>query len=143
MDRLKKNGFLIALLFSLGVAVIGALSYLGTGNKSALVDLPLSITYAMIGIGVLLSIGLPLSKAVKAPETLKYTGIAVGGLTLLFIIAYSSANGVIPNNSTVTSTDITSSHMKLAGGLITTAVVLVLAGVISLIVLEVKGLIKG
>ena len=143
MDTLKKKGFLIALLFSVAVATLGVLALLSSGEESALVDLPLTITYIMIGVGVLLSIGLPLANAVKAPETLKYTGIAVGGLALVFLIAYSTANGVVPNNDSGTYTNITTSNMKLAGGLLSTAIVLVVAGVIGLVTLEVKGLIKN
>jgi len=142
MDTLKKNGFLIALLFSVAVAAFGVIAYLSSSKESALVDLPLTITYIMIAIGALLSVGLPLSNALKAPETLKYTGIALGGLALVFLIAYSSASGTVPSDNQGTYANISTSNMKLAGGLLTTAIFLVIAGVIGLIALEVKGLIK-
>lgn len=143
MDKLKKMGFQIALLFSVLVLAIGAISYLSSdSDHQALVDLPLSITYVMVVVGVILSVVLPLMKALQDPKTLKYTAISVGILALLLIVTYGSSNGVVPQDTTGTYDGITSSNLKLAGSLLTTAVILVVVGIAGLIALEVKSIIK-
>lgn len=145
MNKLKKMGFQIALLVSVVIALLGVIGYATADDvlkEQSLVSTPLLITYAMILLGVLLSIGLPLIKALKHPRTLISVGLSFGAVVLILVIAYIIASGVIPDSTDGTYIGITNSNMKLAGGLITTAVVLVMAGVVGLIGLEVKSLIK-
>lgn len=145
MKIIEKFGFQIALLFSVLVLLTGVLGYFGATEgyeEYALVDFPLSITYVMVFVGVVLSIGLPLFKAMKDPKSLKYTGIFVGVLALLLVVTYINANGAVPADNPDTYEGITSSNLKLAGSLLSTAVVLFCLGLGGLIALEVKSLIK-
>ena len=146
MEKLKKHGFQIALLISVIILSFGVFGYLLAEEglkEQSLVSTPLLITYMMVLIGAALTIGLPLIKSLKHPKTLINTGLSFGAVLLVLVISYSTANGIVPQSTDGTYVGITSSNLKLAGSLISTAVILVVVGIASLIVLEVKSLIKG
>ena len=63
-----------------------------------IIDVALFSAYAMIIVGALLAIGFPLYISSKNPESLKDTGIGLGVVLGLFLIAYLiSGNEVLPS----------------------------------------------
>ena len=142
---IKKHGFQISLLFSVLVVLLGVAGY-SAGEEGlkemGLVNAPLRITYVMVVIAALLSVGMPLAKALKSPETLKYTLIGFGSVLLILAVTYGMADGTVPADESGTYDGVTSANMKVAGGLVTTAVVLTIAGLVGLVALEVKSIIK-
>jgi len=58
-----------------------------------LIDIGIYLAYAMFFVAVLAMVVLPLMNALKSPANLAKSGMAVGGLLVLFIVAYLISGG--------------------------------------------------
>ncbi len=60
-----------------------------------MIDIGLFISYVLMGICALTAIVMPLVKAFGDPQSLKKIGMGVGGIVIVFIIAYVIADGSV------------------------------------------------
>jgi uncharacterized membrane protein len=60
-------------------------------------DIMLYVSYALVGLGAVVSILLPLLKSLDNPKSLMKTGLGIVAIVVLFFISYSiSTNEVLP-----------------------------------------------
>ena len=103
-------------------------------------DILFYVTYALLGIGVLAAIVMPLISAFGQPKTLLKTGIGVGALLLLYIIAYAVAGSeVTPKYLDFGITEATS---KLIGGALIMMYLIAGILVVSIVYTEVSRILK-
>ena len=103
-------------------------------------DIAFYVTYVLLGIGVLAAIVLPLISAFGQPKTLVKTGIGVGALIVLYIIAYAIAGSEV--TAKYEQFGINESTSKLIGG---SLIMMYLIGgilVISIVYTEVSRILK-
>ena len=63
-----------------------------------IIDIALFSAYGLVVIGALLAIGFPIYISSKNPASLKNSGIAFGGLLIMFLLGYLiSGNEVLPS----------------------------------------------
>jgi hypothetical protein len=105
-----------------------------------MLDIGLYIFYGLLFIAVAAALFFPLLSAVKEPSTLGKSAIGIGGMVVLFVIAYLLADNQV--NLKGSAAGITASGSKLIGaGLIMFYITLVLA-VLALIYSEISKALK-
>lgn len=79
------------------------------------VDIGIYIAYISLGIALIASIVLPLVNALKHPAALVKSLVGVGGLVVLFIVAYSLSGSEVSAKAVANGIDESSSKMIGAG----------------------------
>lgn len=96
-----------------------------------MVDVGLFIAYILIGVCILAAVGMPLSKAIGDPESLKKMGIGVGGVLVVFLISFFISSG--ENSGEVSETT-----AKLVGAGLTTFYILAIGAIAGIVYTEIK-----
>ena len=105
------------------------------------IDIGLYIVYFLFFIALAATIILPLLSAAKAPKTLVKSGIAVGGLVLMFAVAYGLAGGELtPKWETLGVT--TEFNSKLIGAGLTMFYFVFIIAIVTMIYSEVSKSLK-
>jgi hypothetical protein len=92
------------------------------------VDIGIYIAYVFLGIALVASIALPLINALKHPAGLVKSLLGVGGLVVLFIVAYSVSGSDVSAKAIANGVDESGSKM-IGAGLILFYFVLISAAV--------------
>lgn len=96
-----------------------------------MVDVGLFIAYILIGVCVLAAVGMPLSKAIGDPESLKKMGVGVGGVLVVFLISFFISSGE-------NSGDVSETTAKLVGAGLTTFYILAIGAITGIVYTEIK-----
>lgn len=99
-------------------------------------DIMLYVSYALVGIGVVLSILLPLIKSLDDPKSLMKTGLGILIIVVLFFVSYSiSSNEVLPKFEG-DPFNLTPGMSQMVGGLMITTYVLTVFALLSILITE-------
>ena len=105
-------------------------------------DIMLYVSYALVGIGAVISILLPLIKSLDDPKSLLKTGLSIVAILVLFFICYSiSSNEVLPKFEGEPF-NLTPAMSQVVGGLMITTYVLTLVALVGIVFTEVNKAIK-
>ena len=105
-------------------------------------DIMLYVGYALVGIGSVLAILLPLIKSLDDPKSLMKTVMGVVGIVILFFICYSiSSNEVLPKFEGEPF-NLTPGMSQLVGGCLITTYVLSIIVVVSIVFTEISKSLK-
>jgi hypothetical protein len=105
-------------------------------------DIMLYVSYALVGIGAIVSILLPLFKSLDDPKSLVKTGLGVVGILVLFFICYSiSGNEVLPKFES-DPFNLTPAMSQMVGGLMITTYVLVIVALVGIVITELNKAIR-
>lgn len=99
-------------------------------------DIMLYGSYILVGVGIVLSILLPLIKSLDDPKSLLKTGLGVVVILVLFFICYSiSGNEVLPKFEGEPF-NLTPGMSQLVGGLMITTYILTVVALLSIVITE-------
>ncbi|GMQ30323.1 hypothetical protein [Algoriphagus confluentis] len=105
-------------------------------------DIMLYVSYALVGLGALVSIALPLIKSLDNPKALLKTGLGIVVILVLFFISYSiSTNEVLPKFEGEPF-NLTPGLSQMVGGLLITTYILTIVTVVGIVVTEFNKAIK-
>lgn len=105
-------------------------------------DIMLYVSYALVGIGAVVSILMPLFKSLDDPKSLLKTGLGVIGILVLFFICYSiSGNEVLPKFES-DPFNLTPAMSQMVGGLMITTYVLTIVALVGIVVTELNKAIR-
>jgi hypothetical protein len=105
-------------------------------------DIMLYVSYALVGIGVVVSILLPLIKSLDDPKSLLKTGLGVVVILVLFFVCYSiSGNEVLPKFES-DPFNLTPAMSQMVGGLMITTYVLVIVALVGIVITELNKAIR-
>lgn len=105
-------------------------------------DIMLYVSYALVGIGAVVSVLLPLFKSLDDPKSLLKTGLGVVVILVLFFICYSiSSNEVLPKFES-DPFNLTPAMSQMVGGLMITTYVLTIVALVGIVVTELNKAIK-
>lgn len=105
-------------------------------------DIMLYVSYALVVVGMVVSILLPLIKSLDDPKSLLKTGLGVVVILVLFFICYSiSGNEVLPKFEGEPF-NMTAGKSQMVGGLMITTYVLTIVAIVGIVVTEVNKAIK-
>ena len=105
-------------------------------------DIMLYVSYALVGIGAVVAILMPLFKSLDDPKSLLKTGLGVVLILVLFFICYSiSSNEVLPKFES-DPFNLTPAMSQMVGGLMITTYVLTIVAVVGIVVTEFTKAIK-
>ncbi len=105
-------------------------------------DIMLYVSYALVVLGAVVSIVLPLIKSLEDPKSLVKTGLGVVAILVLFFICYSiSSNEVLPKFEGEPF-NLTPAMSQLVGGLMITTYVLTIVALVGIVVTELNKAIK-
>jgi len=91
----------------------------------------LYICYIALGLAVVLSILMPLLHAIKHPAGLVKSLIGVGGLVLLFVVAYSLSGSEVTTKAAALGENAASSKM-IGAGMIMFYIILLVASIMAI-----------
>lgn len=99
-------------------------------------DIMLYVSYALVGIGAVVSILMPLFKSLDNPKSLLKTGLGVVAILVLFFVCYSiSGNEVLPKFES-DPFNLTPAMSQMVGGLMITTYVLTIVALAGILVTE-------
>jgi NADH:ubiquinone oxidoreductase subunit 6 (subunit J) len=105
-------------------------------------DIILYVGYALVVIGAIISIFMPLVKSLDDPKSLLKTGAGILSLVVLFLIAYSiSGNEVLPKFEE-SPFNLTPASSQLVGGMLICTYILAIIAIVSILITEVNKAIK-
>lgn len=105
-------------------------------------DIMLYVSYALVILGAVVSIVLPLIKSLDNPKSLIKTGLGVVAILVLFFICYSiSSNEVLPKFEGEPF-NLTPAMSQLVGGLMITTYVLTIVALVGIVLTELNKAIK-
>lgn len=105
-------------------------------------DIMLYVSYALVVLGAVVSIVLPLIKSLEDPKSLVKTGLGVVAILVLFFICYSiSSNEVLPKFEGEPF-NLTPAMSQLVGGLMITTYVLTIVALVGIVLTELNKAIK-
>ncbi|TDQ15030.1 hypothetical protein DFQ04_2915 [Algoriphagus boseongensis] len=105
-------------------------------------DIMLYVSYALVGLGAVVSILLPLIKSLDDPKSLLKTGLGVVAILVLFFICYSiSSNEVLPKFEGEPF-NLTPQMSQMVGGLMITTYVLSIIAVVGIFFTEINKSLK-
>jgi len=105
-----------------------------------MINLALYITYALIVIAAVSAIVLPLINSLSDPKQLAETGIGVGALVVVFLIAYVIAGSEV--TAVYTKFDVDSSQSKMIGGGVIMMYIMILLVTIGIFFTEIISIFK-
>ncbi|MBA4301287.1 hypothetical protein SAMN03080617_02834 [Algoriphagus alkaliphilus] len=99
-------------------------------------DIMLYVSYALVGIGAVVSILMPLFKSLDDPKSLLKTGLGIVAILVLFFVSYSiSGNEVLPKFES-DPFNLTPAMSQMVGGLMITTYVLTIVALVGIVVTE-------
>jgi NADH:ubiquinone oxidoreductase subunit 6 (subunit J) len=105
-------------------------------------DILLYVSYALVGIGTVFSIVLPLIKSLDDPKSLLKTGLGVVAILVLFFISFSiSTNEVLPKFEGEPF-NLTAEMSQLVGGVLITTYILTIVTVAGILITELSKAVK-
>ena len=104
------------------------------------VDIAFYVTYALLVIGVLAAVVMPLISAFGQPKTLVKTGIGVGALILLYFISYAISGDEV--TAKYLNFDVDATASKFIGGALIMMYLIAGILIVSIIYTEVSRLLK-
>lgn len=105
-------------------------------------DIMLYVSYALVVLGAVVSIVLPLIKSLEDPKSLIKTGLGVVAILVLFFICYSiSSNEVLPKFEGAPF-NLTPAMSQMVGGLMITTYVLTIVALVGIVITELNKAIK-
>lgn len=105
-------------------------------------DIMLYVSYALVGVGTVVSVLLPLIKSLDDPKSLMKSGLGVVAILVLFFICYSiSSNEVLPKFEGEPF-NLTPAMSQMVGGLMITTYVLTIVAIVGILITEVNKAIK-
>ena len=105
-------------------------------------DIMLYAGYALVGLGAVFAIVLPLIKSLDDPKSLLKTGLGVVLIMILFFIGYSiSSNEVLPKFEGEPF-NLTPGMSQLVGGCLITTYILVITTLVGIVLTELNKAIK-
>lgn len=105
-------------------------------------DILLYAGYALVVIGAVISILMPLFKSLDDPKSLLKTGAGILGILILFFISYSiSDNEVLPKFE-ADPFNLTPQGSQLVGGMLICTYILAIVAMISILITEVNKAIR-
>lgn len=105
-------------------------------------DIMLYVSYALVVLGAVVSIVLPLIKSLEDPKSLVKTGLGVVAILVLFFICYSiSSNEVLPKFEGEPF-NLTPAMSQMVGGLMITTYVLTIVALVGIVLTELNKAIK-
>ena len=96
-----------------------------------MVDVGLFLSYILIGVCILAAVGMPLVKAFGDPDSLKKMGVGIGGLLLVFLVAFFTSGGEATGEVSATA-------VKLVGAGLTTFYILAALAIGGIVYTEIK-----
>ncbi len=106
------------------------------------IDIFLTVSYLLIGIGAVVAIVMPLIKSLDNPQSLLKTAVGVVALAILFFIAFSTSSGEVAAKYMAEPFSMTESSTKFVGGTLVTTYVLAIAAIAGIVVTEINKAIK-
>ena len=106
-----------------------------------IVEIGLKLTYALLAIGIIAAIVLPLYQAVTSdPKSLVRGAIGVGFILIIYLIGYSiSSNEVTP---VYTEFGVDATISQLVGGLLVSMYLLMIVAVVGIVFTEISKILK-
>lgn len=105
-------------------------------------DILLYGSYALVGIGAVVSVLMPLFKSLDNPKSLLKTGLGIVLILVLFFVCYSiSSNEVLPKFES-DPFNLTPAMSQMVGGLMITTYVLTIVALVGIVVTELNKAIK-
>ncbi|WP_111671475.1 hypothetical protein [Algoriphagus litoralis] len=105
-------------------------------------DILLYGSYALVGIGAVVSVLMPLFKSLDNPKSLLKTGLGIVLILVLFFVCYSiSSNEVLPKFES-DPFNLTPAMSQMVGGLMITTYVLTIVALVGIVVTEFNKAIK-
>ncbi|GAA0878895.1 hypothetical protein GCM10009119_18630 [Algoriphagus jejuensis] len=105
-------------------------------------DIMLYVSYALVGVGAVVSILLPLIKSLDDPKSLVKVGAAIVAIAVLFFICYSiSGNEVLPKFEGEPF-NLTPQMSQIVGGCLYTTYVLIIVALVGIVFTEFNKAIK-
>ncbi|WP_026950979.1 hypothetical protein [Algoriphagus mannitolivorans] len=105
-------------------------------------DIMLYVSYALVGLGAVVSILLPLIKSLDDPKALLKTGLGIVAILVLFFISYSiSTNEVLPKFEGEPF-NLTPGMSQMVGGFLITTYILTIITVAGIVITELNKAIK-
>lgn len=104
------------------------------------IDIGIYLAYLFFGVGLVAAVVLPLINAIKAPAGLVKSLMGVGGLVVLFILAYALSGSEVTTKSAALG--ITESSSKLIGAGLTLFYIVFVLAAIGIVVSEINKALK-
>lgn len=106
------------------------------------VNIILYVSYALVLVGTVLSVLLPLIKSLDDPKALLKSGLGVVGIVVVFFICYSiSSNEVLPKFE-AEPFNLTAQTSQMVGGLMFTTYLLMVVALAGILLTEINKAIK-
>lgn len=106
------------------------------------VNIILYVSYALVLVGTVLSVLLPLIKSLDDPKALLKSGLGVVGIVVVFFICYSiSSNEVLPKFE-AEPFNLTAQTSQMVGGLMFTTYLLIVVALAGILLTEINKAIK-
>ncbi|MBL7860979.1 MAG: hypothetical protein JNJ65_07430 [Cyclobacteriaceae bacterium] len=104
------------------------------------IDIGIYLAYLFFGVGLVAAIVLPLISAIKAPAGLVKSLMGVGGLVVLFVLAYALSGSEVTTKAAALG--ITESSSKLIGAGLTLFYIVFVLAAIGIVVSEINKALK-
>lgn len=105
-------------------------------------DIMLYVSYALVGIGTVVSVLLPLIKSLDDPKSLLKSGLGVIAILALFFVCFSiSSNEVLPKFEGEPF-NLTPGMSQMVGGLMITTYVLTGVAIVGIVITELNKALK-
>ncbi|WP_409680516.1 hypothetical protein [Algoriphagus aquaeductus] len=105
-------------------------------------DIMLYVSYALVVLGAVVSILLPLLKSLDNPKSLVKTGLGIVAIVVLFFISYSiSTNEVLPKFEGEPF-NLTPQMSQMVGGFLITTYVLTIIAIVGIVITELSKAVK-
>ncbi|RPA66450.1 hypothetical protein EF405_20825 [Cyclobacteriaceae bacterium YHN15] len=106
------------------------------------IDIFLFISEALIIIGAILAVVMPLIKSLGNPSSLVKTGMAVAALAVVFFIAYSMADSEVLPKFAAEPFNLTPGLSKFVGGALLTTYALFIIAIVGIVFTEINKALK-
>lgn len=106
------------------------------------IDIFLYASYALIIIGIIMAIGMPLINSLDNPRSLIKTVGGVVVLAIIFFITYSIADGDVLPKFAGEPFNITETSSKVVGGILLTTYILFAIAFVGIVVTEITKAVK-
>ena len=97
-------------------------------------DIMLYVSYALVGIGTVFSILLPLVKSLDDPKSLMKAGLGVLAIFILFFISYSISTSEVLPKFEGDPFNLTPQMSQLVGGLLITTYILTIITIVGILI---------
>jgi uncharacterized membrane protein len=106
------------------------------------IDIFLYVADALIIIGAILALGMPLIKSFDNPKSLVKTVGGIVVLVIVFFVAYSISDGDVLPKFAAEPFNITETSSKMVGGILLTTYILFIVAMVGIVITELNKAIK-